>query len=310
MLYNRKNVTSMKAKAMVDKDPTLGYEYNSFPKKIFNFFFVPILNNLPKKFQEYIKKSNKNAKEVIDNATTHVALEIIYHGGKTKHKSSFIKKLFRSVWFNLTNTKGVRNRLKLTKRELRNTIKEFVAKNEEVHILSIAAGSARAVIESIIEAEVPKGYPLSVTFLDKNPKAAEYSKVLIDSFPELETVDKKWHTMTIGSFFDEQMHLNKKFTIIEMVGLIDYFSDEKAIDTFSKINSMLHDNGMFITANICPNPEQKFISSVIDWSMIYRHPHELSELLHTANFHKEYQTIFHEPLRVHGVIVSRKNDIL
>lgn len=309
-MSENKNVVSSRRKVILDRDSSVGYEYNSLPKKIFNLFFVPILNNLPKKFQEYIKKSNKNAKEVIDNATTHVALEIIYHGGKTKQKSSFIKKLFRSIWFNLTNTKGVRNRLKLTKRELRNTIKEFVAKNEEVHILSIAAGSARAVIESIIEAEVPKGYPLLVTFLDKNPKAAEYSKILIESFPELETFGKHWYVMTIGSFFDEHMHLNKKFTIVEMVGLIDYFSDEKAVDTFSKINSMLHDNGMFITANICPNKEQKFISSVIDWNMIYRHPHELSELLHAANFHKEYQTIFHEPLRVHGIIVSRKSDIL
>lgn len=289
-----------------DTDKTLGYEYNSFFKKIVNIFFVPLLNNLPKKFQNYIKKSNKNAKEVIDNATTHVALEIIYHAGKTKHKSSLMKKLFRSVWFNLSNTKAARNRLKLTKREIKKKVYNCLEKKEPIAILSIAAGSARAVIESILECAVPKEYPVTLYFIDKNPVATNYSKTIIESNDHFDHYKTKWFTMTIGEFFkNEAETVHGGFSVVEMVGLLDYFDDEKAVDVFSKIRKVLANEGVLVTANICPNPEQPFITKVVDWRMIYRKPLELSLLLEHAGFQKKDQCIYQEPLLIHTVITSK-----
>lgn len=297
----------MKKNTFRDTDKTLKYEYNSFLKKIVNVFFIPLLNNLPKSFQDYIKKTNKNAKEVIDNATTHVALEIIYHEGKTKHRHSFIKKIFRSIWFNLSNTKAARNRLKLTKREIKKKIKICLEKKEPIAILSIAAGSARAVIESIIECDVPKNYPVTLYFIDKNPLATDYSKKIIQNNDYFSLYHTEWFTMTIGEFFRNDVHsVPEGFSVVEMVGLLDYFDDNKSIDTFSKIRSILKKDGILVTANICPNTEQPFITKVVDWKMIYRTPLELSLLLEKAGFAPESQSIYQEPLLIHTVIAAKK----
>ena len=95
----------------IEIDNSSEFEHLSFLRRVFDLFFIPTLNNLPKSFQRLIKKSNKSAKKVIENTTTHVALETIYNRGHSTKNKSLLQKFFLNVWFNLHNSKAVRNRL-------------------------------------------------------------------------------------------------------------------------------------------------------------------------------------------------------
>lgn len=289
--------------AQVDFDKTLGLETNSFLRRFFNFFFVPTLNNLPKGFKEKIKKSNNAAKEVIDNATNHNALEVLYSKGNSFSTKNFVKKLFQKVWFDLDNSKAVRNRLKFVKRELRKHL-EFIAKKDiEINIISIASGSSRAIIEIVKDGRYLDSTKLSVTFLDKNPMAIEYSKKLAEMIGH-KGIELEWINDTVGNFF--RRNPQKVFDVVEIVGLLDYFSDEKVIETFKGIHSILQEGGIVITANISHNKEERFITHIIDWPMIYRTPDELAQLINKAGFSLEKMKRFYEPLKVHGMVVAKK----
>lgn len=294
---------NLKAKVFHDNDPTLGYEINSFLRKTVNLFLIPILNLLPVHARKTIKKSNKFVAEIIDNATTHKALEILYKKGGSH--SSFMGKISHFVWFNTNNSKAVRNRIKLVKRELKKRLRESIDSKKEISILSIAAGSARAIIESIIEAKIPQDIPLRITFLDKSVQALEYSQQLMDDMglKKRENDRFTWVGETVNTYLKRE---EENYSIIEMVGLMDYFTDDKALTIFKNIHSLLKPGGIFITANINHNSEKKFVTKAIGWPMIYREAQHLGHLVHDAGFSEENIDLFYEPLKIHSVIIARK----
>lgn len=290
----------------VDTDRSLNFETNGYFRSFLNLFFVPILNILPLKSQKIIKMSHGSVNEVINNATTHVALEVLYKNGHKHHTKSFVQKISHYVWFNTSNSKAVRNRLKLVIRELTNRLIYLKENKTKINIVSIASGSARAVIESIKLANISDEFKLSTTFLDKNPDALKYSENMLDTY-KVENTDAHsftWKLGTAGAFVKSLEH--NTCDIIEMVGLLDYFDDSKALDIFKDIYTVLADDGMFITANVCPNSEQKFLTKVVDWSMIYRSADDLGKILLNAGFKKENVKIYYEPLKVHCVAVAVK----
>ncbi len=295
----------LREKVVVDRDHTLGYEVNSVLKKALNFFLIPLLNTLPIKSRGLIKKSHKSVGEIVDNATSHKALEIIYKNGLSEHSKSFFSKISHKVWFNTNNSKAARNRLKLVKREISQAINKIISQKNHLHIVSIAAGSARAIIESLEATILDKDIALSVLFIDKNPKALEYSKEMFGEsrLAKLSNAHFEWQEGTVNSFLDTT---KKQFDIIEMVGLMDYFSDEKASVIFQKIFELTAKNGSFITANINSNSEKRFVTKAIGWPMIYRKAEEIGSLVVVAGFSHTDMSLFYEPLKVHSVIVARK----
>lgn len=286
----------------IDQDKALNYEYNSLFKKIGNLFLIPILNNIPARLRKYIRSSHESADEIIEHATTHHALEILYHRGHPHRNKSFKHKFFHFIWFNTLNSKGVRNRLRLVRREIEIFLKEETNRNKLVSILNIAAGSARAVVESI-EALGEKSSLVSAIFLDKNPRAIEYSqKLASELLGDIQNIS--WRNETVGNFFENQ--IENQFDLVEMVGLLDYFSEKKAVETLKSIYQSLKPDGILITANITDNAERKFVTNAIGWKMIYRAPKEFSQLIISAGFSEDQIKVFLEPLKVHIVIVARK----
>ena len=153
---------------LIDKDLTLGYELNGLPRSIFNVFFIPFLNVLPSWTKQIIQRSHRSVDEVIENATTHKALEVLYKKGHKEHSDNIIRWAIHRIWFDTSNSKAVRNRLRLVKRELINVISNKLMNGQDISILSIASGSARAIIESLEEIELSNSQNISVVFLDKN----------------------------------------------------------------------------------------------------------------------------------------------
>ena len=289
---------------IVDSDSNLGYETNGIFRRLFNLVFIPILNILPPQAKNLVRKSHKSVGNVVDNVTTHVALEVLYKKGHKHHTTTRVHRLFHWIWFNTNNSKALRNRMRLVKRELKLFFEKFNAEGKEISMLSIASGSARAVIESIAETRsVPKS-KLSLVFLDKNPEALKYSEQLLKEYNLFSKNTYLWVNATAGSFLKG---CNKdQFNIIEMVGLLDYFNDEKAVAIFSSIRNILVSGGVFITANINYNSEQRFLTRVVNWNMIYRSGEEFGKLLLKSGFKEEEIQLYYEPLRVHGIAVVTK----
>lgn len=287
----------------VDNDKSLKLENNSLFRNIFNIFFIPILNSLPKDFKKIIKKTNNAASVVIENATTHKALEVLYSKGDLFSFKGLGNRFFKYVWFNLENTKGVRNRLKFVKREISNHLKQISKIDKEINIISIASGSSRAVVEVVQNEEYLRDTKLSLTFLDKSEHAIDYSKNLSTKISHL-PIKLEWIHGTVGSFLSNPPE--KKFDIVEIVGLLDYFDDKKTEEVFRGIYNILQDGGILITANICHNKEEKFVTKIIDWPMIYRSPDELANLVYAGGFDYNKMKVFYEPLKIHGIVVAKK----
>ncbi|MCX6715766.1 MAG: hypothetical protein NT077_01960, partial [Candidatus Taylorbacteria bacterium] len=240
---------------IIDTDRSLNYETNSLTKRIMNFFLVPILNLLPKGVQPMLRKSHKSADDIIEHATTHKALEILYGHSSAKVSGSLIQNFFKSIWLSTNNSKAVRNRLKLVKREMEKKMRSLISLGKPISIVSIASGSSRAIAESINKMSFEKDSKPSVIFVDKNYDAISYSQDLTKDHKY--RANFEWIHDTAGSFF--RVHANgRKFNIIEMVGLMDYFNDEKAIYIFSQIYTALNSEGILITANIDDNKERPF----------------------------------------------------
>src|SRR3989344_5844591 len=245
-------------KSFVDNDLDLDLEINGLVRRFFNIFIIPILNTLPKNFKHIIKKTNNAAATVINNATNHQALEVLYSKGDLFSIKKIGSNFFKYIWFNLNNSKAVRNRLKFVKRELKNHLEKISKFDREISVLSIASGSSRAIIET-----VRVGH-----YLKSSPK--------------------------------------DRFDVIEIVGLLDYFIDDKVVETFRGINELLQDGGIMIASNVNHNSEEKFITKVIDWPMIYRTSEELAELANKAGFDYNKMKVFYEPLKVHGMVIAKK----
>jgi len=285
---------------IIEKNKNNEFETNSFFKSAINFIFIPILNNLPKSFQKKVKKTHKSADQLIEKATSHTALEILYHHGKVHDSKNLQQKIFRKIWFSRNNAKAVRNRLKIVRRELIKEINRH--KDNGINLLSIASGSARAVVEAFLEVDEIKGAPVSISFLDKSPEALEYSKSLVDNLPKGYSFN--WIEGTANTF--QNYFPNEKPNIIEMVGLLDYFDDEKILQTFKTIYNNLQDNGVLVTANIIDNKERKFIERIVGWNMIYSTPEDFIRLAEEAGFSKDKMKVYVEPMKIHFILVAQK----
>jgi 2-polyprenyl-3-methyl-5-hydroxy-6-metoxy-1,4-benzoquinol methylase len=295
--------TEQKIESYVDYDKDLNLESNSILKSIFNFFFIPILNSLPKNFKKIIRKTNNSAAVVIDNATSHKALEVLYSKGELFSLKRLGGRFFKYVWFNVNNSKAVRNRLKFVKRELKNHLSSISAFDRDIEIISIASGSSRAIVEFVKDGHYLQGTKLSITFLDKSEHAIQYSKDMSVHISHL-PIKLNWIQESAGAFLRNSSA--SRYDVVEIVGLLDYFSDDKVLETFKGIYNILQPGGVLITSNISHNSEEKFITKVIDWPMVYRSAEELGELVRNAGF--EYNNIkaFYEPLKVHAMVVANK----
>ncbi|MEI6553414.1 MAG: class I SAM-dependent methyltransferase [bacterium] len=295
----------LKSKIKIPSDPSLNLERNSFLRKLSNIVLIPILNSLPIKSRGLIKKSNKAVNDIVNNATSHKALEILYHNGNKGGLKKTYEKLSHLVWFNTNNSKGVRNRLKIVKNEIKDILRNRLDHHETISIVSIAAGSARAVIEALEETKTDIKN-VNVYFVDKSPEALTYSKELLKehSIQDKDNYSFNWINATVNEFLDS---VQERFSVVEMVGLMDYFDDERAEKIFNKINSVMKEGGYFITANINHNSEKRFITKAIGWPMIYRSGEHLARVVHQAGFGLDEITTYYEPLRIHSIVVSRKS---
>jgi len=237
--------------------------------------------------------------KIKENAMRWKALDITYNY-KFKKDNTFVTRI-TDYWLNTKNAQAVRNRLKLVKKELRKEIQNLSDKKSEIRLLSIAAGSAQGVIETMSEFK-QKGILIKAVFLDLDSTAIEYSRQMAQKF---EIVNQITFINKSAKELEEAVGYFKP-NIIEMVGFLDYRPREKAINLIEKINRILASNGVALISNIASNAERYFLYEVMNWPMIYRSANELAYVIIQGGFEPKKCNIIYEPFNIQGIAICRK----
>lgn len=293
-----------KVLVVVDRDKNMKYEIHNWAIKIFRIPLMLILNMLPARLARAIflafSGPNGDTRTVFRSAGTYKALEVMYTFPVRRAKGETNKSDFFWEYF-LSNARSIRNRLLLVKREILAAIKKSGQRKEEVRLLSLGSGSARAVFEAV--SMLNNEPPVHIKLIDISRKAISFSKELALSF-NLDQDRIEWHRDYAHNL--EKYCQNFYPDVVEMVGLLDYYPKKLAVDLIAKIYKILSANGWLITCNIRPNLEAPFVTKGINWPLIYRSPQELAEIIIQGGFSPEYLKIVYEPLKIHGVAIVQK----
>lgn len=294
-----------KVPLVVDRDKDLKYENHHWTVKIIRAPAILVLNILPKRLAQAIflafSNQHSDTRIVYSSVASYKALETLYTFPERRAKKETSALDF--FWQNfLSNTRSIRNRFKLVRRELITAAKESGKRKETVNILSLGGGSARAVIEAI--SMLNHDVPIRLKLIDTSAAAIEYSQILARSYC-LNQNQIEWHR---GFAQRMQKHCrNFQPDIVEMVGLLDYFPRDQAVDLITKIYAILAPNGWLITCNIHPNLESPFVAKGVNWpKMFYRTPTELTKIIIEGGFSDQNVKVVYEPFKIHGLAIARK----
>ncbi len=228
------------------------------------------------------------------------SLDIFYnYHKKIKPKLSGFDGWITRHWIEkMENRQAVANRLKIVVNLLEDAFKKFI--NEpEIRLVSIASGSAQAVIEAI---ERCPNLNIKAVLIDLDESAIEASRQRVKEAGLEERFSFIHGTTKVLEGVCQKFRPH----IVEMVGFLDYRPDSKAIKLVSRIRDCLLPGGVFLTCNINKNREKIFLDWVLLWPMIYRNPKRFAGLLAKGGFSPEEMIIFYEPFRIHGVAVCKK----
>lgn len=287
------------------------FEQNTFPYLItlplmwIIILYVKVKKNIykslglgkPKINTFFFDGVGKSSRKVKEYASSWKALDIVYNHPFPYEKT--FTNIVDEFYWNGLNCQGLRNRRKLIKDELRNAILSKAKSNSKIKVISLACGSAEVLIELIAELKESK-IKINALLVDIDEKALQRAISIAKEFDCLESIKTEKNSVY------EIKNISKKFNpdIIEMMGFLDYLNQEKAIGVAKLINESLEKDDYFITCNICDNPEKDFLTHVIDWPMIYREPQKLLELGTKGGFKKN--KVIYEPLKIHGILISKK----
>lgn len=250
----------------------------------------------PKYASLFFDRFSEKAREVRYGAASWRALDTLYHYRYGRDRS--LSGRLADFWAGSINPQAVRNRIKLAKKELRAAFAEVIARRGRVRALSVACGSAEALIEVV--SELNDRSTVEVVLLDKEPEALAYAAKLAEQYGVARNF-----TFVEASVRDLENTVAGKFDIIEMIGFLDYQNFQKASALVARLRLMLDSGGHFFTCNIMNNPERFFVRWVLSWPMLYRTPLALAEVMVAGGFATEQVRIVVEPQKVHAIAICR-----
>lgn len=277
-------------------------ETHSMLIKMLRIFAIPILNVVPSEtLKGFIRKYSPFGKNVIERPGTTHSLEEMYTK-KSISKNGLLTRISDYYWDTvISQPKAIRNRLRVVRQNLIDEIGKLIKENKNINILDIGGGSSRAIIETASNFD---GFDniVKVTNIDTDVKAIELGKEIAKDY----NLDGVFTWINGNAKNLRSLVPNNSFEIVEMVGLLDYFNNERSIKLISDIYSKLRKNGLFIVGNVFPNSEVPFVSHVGWPKMYYKDINGMLEILTAAGFEKDSISLIFEPLKVHVVGLARK----
>lgn len=263
---------------------------------------VRYANGPPRSASFWFDGQSKTLAAIRAGATSYRALDIIYNHLNLDVEGTFGARLGR-WWVDMANAQAVRNRLRITESLLSQQIWSRVAK-KRVRILSIASGSAQAVVAAVAkcrQAIQAEGGDLEVRLLDRDPAALAYAKQLAEHHGV-----GQYFTYFQGDAGDFRTVACDRGTwqpdIVEMVGFLDYRPRDKAISLVGKVRQVVAPDGVFLTCHIAANPEAFVLRWLIKWPMLYRSPEAIEEIVRLGGFGRT--EVLQEPHEIHTIVVG------
>jgi len=243
-----------------------------------------------------------NSRRVKEGQARWGALNAVYNfnGGEG---SNTIIRLIDTWWLNIRNAQAVRNRLKIVKKLLTQSILQAYirhGRDRKIRIMSLAAGSAQAVLEVAFELLTKEGIEVEILLIDHDPSAVAEMK------ERCQVLGLEKHTIIkrgLVEKFDRHLH-GFQPDIIEMCGYMDYFSQESMTTLSRRIKDHLPDDGVFLTCHVHPNHEAYFLQYVVNWWMWYKTLDEFKAILSDSGYtNVRYETEVH---KIHTVAMAKK----
>ena len=229
-------------------------------------------------------------------AASWQALDLFYNFDETikPQLTDTVEGKLTRFWIErMHNRQAVSIRLKTASHLIANAILRY-RQEPVIRLVSIASGSAQAVIQGILLSGCPN---VAVVLIDSNPDAIRSVQLLVE----------KAGLQHMFTFVNDTSRLLEmicdKYSphIVEMMGFLDYRPRRKAIGLIERIYNCLLPGGTFLTCNIRRNPEKIFVDWVLLWPMIYRSEIGFSNLLIAGKFSPDDIQLYYDPFRIHGI---------
>lgn len=277
------------------------FEYQSPLGEFWREKLVNAMLRLPHEEGRALFTQSTSLRYINDNAANHRALETLYTG-PLETEGGFEKFWSRLFMENIHNAMAVRNRLREIKTEVGPQLEMSLAQNGRAQILSVAAGSSRAVLEEVAKFSSPQQEAISLKLVDINPEALSDGKDLAKSLgvkPELNTV------LANCMRFNRYLNPADNYSLVEMDGIADYLPDHVLVKLMSRLAQNMEDGGLLLCSNITDNDEKEFTHRIVGWpDMIYRSQQQLAKITEEAGF-KKFE-ITEVPLGVYYLIKAWK----
>ncbi|PIR86429.1 hypothetical protein COU13_00905 [Candidatus Kaiserbacteria bacterium CG10_big_fil_rev_8_21_14_0_10_43_70] len=264
-------------------------------------FFLSLNDQYPAINCWYVDGLSKNSRRVKEGSAKWQALDACYNFSHGEGKNWFTRTL-DMFWMNVRNAQAVRNRLIIAREELCRAIINQAnnSPNREVKILSLAAGSAQAVIEALSALRRSQNVHIRAVLIDQDETALAHAEALARDCGVADLVETRLGDVL---FFDRILGEFRP-DIIEMMGLMDYLRDKLAVQLLRKIYRYLPEGGSFLTCHIHPNSEAYFLRQVVDWKMLYRTVGQFEDILVGGGFlDLSFRTERHN---IHTVAIATK----
>jgi len=190
------------------------------------------------------------------------------------------------LWQMSYNCRSVRSRGALTQSAislLLQIITDTPGPREKLTIISLGSGSARQMLHAVAANNV-HGDAINLILVDNDLQALERGRKNARLLGIEDIVDRR--ETTVGRFLEDVEPASVK--LCEMVGLTDYFDDEKFHRYLDGIHHALAEDGFFLGANISSRDEASYAHGVACWpKMFYRTKEEILERIETAGFKRE-----------------------
>ncbi|MGI8431055.1 MAG: bifunctional alpha/beta hydrolase/class I SAM-dependent methyltransferase [Chthoniobacterales bacterium] len=200
--------------------------------------------------------------------------------------SSWLGKFIDRNYLQSIGWRGIRQRKANLEKTLRETIERVRAEGRPVHVLDVAAGAGRYVLETM---QASRTLEMSATLRDYRPENVAAARALADEL-------KLAHvTVEPGDAFDRASlgEIRPRPTIGIVSGLYELFPGNEAVgDSLGGLADAIPPGGYLIYTNQPWHPQIEFIARVLrnregkPWIMRRRTTAEMDELVRAAGFEK------------------------
>jgi alpha-beta hydrolase superfamily lysophospholipase/SAM-dependent methyltransferase len=213
-----------------------------------------------------------------------ISLDYVYEN--VPQGLSPLGRLIDAAYLNAIGWRGIRQRKTNLKAALRRMIDCAAATGRDVHIIDIAAGTGRYVIETMQGLE---NFSISALLRDNSPANAEIIRKDAEEF-RLESVKAE-----VADAFDRESlaRIQPRATIGIVSGLYELFSsNQPVLNSLRGLADAIEPGGYLIYTNQPWHPQLEFIAHVLvnregeRWIMRRRTTAEMDELVRIAGFEK------------------------